>query len=181
MASDDKVEAERVACLIACGYAWNNGGGSQAAEVRGGGLGADFVDDFEDFGLSFAVFTDLCDFALRFMRELIVDGLPGMTGVADVGAALVLGTSILRGKLAWATAVTTVLSDTADVGGSSTTGETVACSVLLRVNIPRNPPFDSVLCILGCINGTRRWSGSGTWNSGGGRARRLKENLSWSA
>lgn len=108
----------------------------------------------EDFGLGFPVFVDRTDFARRFIREPMVVGLAGVAGVAGVsGIEFVLGISILRGRLASATA-SMVLSDIADAGASSRTGETAAFSTLLRVNIPRSPPFDSLLCTFCCFNGT---------------------------
>jgi hypothetical protein len=67
MESAESVEAANWACLIACGYAWNKGGGSQAAELRlevfGGGLGGKCA---LGLGIGFVVF----DFGLIDMRRL---------------------------------------------------------------------------------------------------------------
>jgi hypothetical protein len=79
IASVDRVEAVSCACLIAWGYAWNRGGGSQHADDR---LVADFDADFCDFGLDLlGVFVG---FVLKFMREDLLVGLMGVAGVSGV-------------------------------------------------------------------------------------------------
>jgi prepilin signal peptidase PulO-like enzyme (type II secretory pathway) len=128
IASADNVEADRVACLIACGYAWKRGGGSHAGEVRGGGRGEDFVD----FGLGLLAFGGLVgtfvgvlvgpffsfiDFDLRFIRDILAVGL-GVVGVVSDVTVVVLFMERLRGRLRSATALID-LSEKAETGGVS--------------------------------------------------------------
>lgn len=143
--------------------------------MRGGRFG----EDFEDFGLGFGVLVDFSDFVLVFICEGLVIDFAGVAGVIGLESETVpiFVKPTLRGRLDSITAVI-VLSETADAGVSSRTGETAAFSILLRVNIPRNPPFDSLLCILGCFSGTRSPSLFLVEVSiGGGRVRRLNGNV----
>ena len=99
------------------------------------------------------VLTDLTDLDLRFIREALVVDVAGVAGIviSDTGVdfsdfCLAIFTDRLRGKLASATALID-LSENPDSGGvSSINGDmTTALSVLVRVNIPRSPPFESFL------------------------------------
>jgi hypothetical protein len=148
MASVDKVEAVSCACLIACGYAWKRGGGSQHADDR---LVADFDADLVDFGLDLlGVFV--C-FILKFMREDLLVGRMGVAGVTGVAGNV--GTDsvpvlhrlidMLRRRPASAIALID-LSEIPEAGASSSsTGNAVSFSPLLRVKSDRKPPLDSLL------------------------------------
>jgi hypothetical protein len=144
MESADRVEANNWACLIAWGYAWKSGGGSQAADERVGLFGEVLDEDFVDFGLGLIGVLCFTDFDLIFIRECLLAGLAGVTGVGGIEskAVPVLLIDMLRGRADSAT------FGRSDIGGavfdSSSTGDTTVFSALLRVNIPRRPPFDSL-------------------------------------
>ena len=114
------------------------------------------VVDFDDFGLGFTGVLCLTDFVLIFIRECLLAGLPGVTGVAGIDSAAVpvLLIEMLRGR---ADSITLSGRWNNDLGvlWSSSTGATGTFSALLRVNMPRSPPFDSLLWTLGCFNSTR--------------------------
>jgi hypothetical protein len=59
------------------------------------------VVDFDDFGLGFTGVLCRTDFVLIFIRECLLAGLPGVTGVAglDSAAVPVLLIEILRGRV----------------------------------------------------------------------------------
>jgi hypothetical protein len=79
IASTDSVGAAKVACLMACGYAWKSGGGSHAADVRVG-LGDDLA---LALGLCFGDGRrGVMDLGLRFIRAclLATGGVGGVTG-----------------------------------------------------------------------------------------------------
>jgi hypothetical protein len=109
-------------------------------------LGEVFEAEFDDFGLGLTGVLCFTDFDLIFIRECLLAGLPGVTGVAgmDSEAVPVLLMEMVRGRAGsrWVSGG----SDGDDAGvNSSSTGYTGFFSVLLRENIPRNPPFDSLL------------------------------------
>lgn len=119
-------------------------------------------------------FTDL---VLRFIREVLLIDFAGVEGIVS-GMVGVLFMEALRRKL------TTVsgLIDCSEIPvfkGSSWTGETKTLSTLFRVNIERSPPFESRLLSLLAFKGTRCSSSGVGRFIGGGRARRVEENVAW--
>jgi hypothetical protein len=136
--------------------------------------------DLEDFGLGLTGVLCLTDFDLMFIRECLLAGLPGVMGVAGIEseAVLVLLIEMLRRRADSTTAFGR--SDDDSVLVSSSTGGTVFFSILLRVNIPRSPPFDSLRWTLGCFNGTRlSFPSSADIYTSGGLSRRANVNEDW--
>jgi hypothetical protein len=105
------------------------------------------LEDFDDLGLGFIGVLCFTDFDLIFIRECLLVGLAGVTGVAGMEseAVSVLLIEMLRGRADSAAAFIDRSDREEVVVDSSTTGDTVDFSALLRVNIPRSPPFDSLL------------------------------------
>jgi hypothetical protein len=136
--------------------------------------------DFDDFGLGLTGVLCFTDFDLIFIRECLLTGLPGVMGVAGIEseAVPVLLIETLRGRADSASAVGR--SDDDSAVDSSSTGGTAFLSTLLRVNIPRNPPFDSLRWTLGCFNGTRlSFPSSADIYTSGGLSRRANVNEDW--
>lgn len=101
-------------------------------------------DDFVDFGLVLlgALFGGLVDLDLKFIRELRTECLDGVTGVVADVTVVLLFIDIVRGTADCGFSVA------AESGGvSSITGDTMLLSgcIFVRVNIPLNPPFESLL------------------------------------
>lgn len=100
---------------------------------------------FDDFGLVLSGVLCFTDLVLTLIRECLLAGLPGVTGVAGIEseAVPVLLMEILRGSADSRKAIWR--SNNGDLGvDSSATVETVLFSALLRVNMPLRPPFDSL-------------------------------------
>jgi hypothetical protein len=107
------------------------------------------------FGAGFACFTDL---DRRFILEGLLAGL-GVDGAAGAGAGRVatLLRELLRGRAFSAIALMD-LSEIAEAGGSSRTGNATFFSDLFLVKIPLNPPLDSLRESLVGFKGTRFFS-----------------------
>lgn len=148
------------------------------------------MEDFVDFGLGLAETLCFTDFDLKFIRECLLAGLAGVIGVAgreSVAVTVSLRDS-LRGSGESTLARSRIVAIRCGIRSptlfsspgmlpSSVTDTTVGFSILLRVNIALNPPFDSLFPILGCFNGTRiSFSSWAETSTGGGRSRRAKVN-----
>jgi hypothetical protein len=99
----------------------------------------------DDFGLALTGVLCFTDFDLTLIRECLLAGRPGVTGVGGMEseAVPVLLIEILRGSADSRMAL--VCSNNGDLGvDSSATVGKVVFSALLRVNMPLNPPFDSL-------------------------------------
>lgn len=124
------------------------------------------------------------DLVLNPIRDDLLAGRIGVIGVAGKVSVPVLVRlrEKLRRRPASATALID-LSDMPEIGApSSSAVERFVLSTLLRVNIDRRPPFDSLLCTWGSFNGIRpRSSAIVDTSIGGGRALRLAVKVCWSA
>lgn len=190
MASAERVEAESVACLMACGYAWKRGGGSHVGDVRIGGWG----EDFEVFGLDLSVLIALgdcldgvflgpldsfTDLDLKFIRDIlaVAFGVNGPVSEVIVGARFM---DRLLGILLSATSLID-RSEKAETGGvSSKMGEVTFLSNLFLENIPRSPLLESGRSILPGFKGIRFSFATAPFRCiGDGRERRPRLKVDW--